>query len=106
MPGPNQIHRNKLATLAALMGAAMTGYEDKFFRHENTQADQQRLHDRLKELDEQSEKAHQTLARAVPEQLHDFTIKGITFKAKSRQDAIKQAVRQGILPNKKKKRKK
>lgn len=106
MPGHKQIYNNKLATLAALMGAAMTGYEDKFFRHEDTQADQSRLNNAVREMDERSEKARQTLTRAVPEQLHDFNVKGITFKAKSRQDAIKQAVRQGILPNKKKKRKK
>lgn len=105
MPGHKQIYNNKLATLAALMGAAMTGYEDKFFRHEDT-ADQSRLYDAVREMDERSEKARQTLTRAVPEQLHDFTVKGITFKAKSRQDAIKQAIRQGVLPNKKKKRKK
>lgn len=106
MPGPKQIHRNKLATLAALMGAAMTSYEDKFFSREESRADSQRLYDKVKEMDEGAMKGRQTLTRAVPEQLHDFTIKGITFKAKSRQDAIKQAVRQGVLPNKKKKRKK
>lgn len=107
MPGPKQIHHNKLATLAALMGAAMVGYEDKFYHHETAlRNDQSRLYDAVREMDERSEKTRQTLTRAVPEQLHDFTIKGITFKAKSRQDAIKQAVRQGVLPNKKKKRKK
>lgn len=96
----------KLLSLAALMGAAVGAYNDKFFQTDS-RADYERLKRSIDEKDaEQLQKPSQKPVNVPPVQLHDFTVQGVTFKAKSRQDAIKMAVRQGLLPNKKKKRKK
>lgn len=84
----------KLLSLAAMMGAAMGAYNDRFFQT-----------DSVKDT-EQKQRPSQKPVNVPPVQLHDFTVQGVIFKAKSRQDAIKMAVRQGLLPNKKKKHKK
>lgn len=94
----------KLLSLAAMMGAAMRAYDNKFFQTDSV-SDYERLKQSIDEKDT-VQRPSQKSVNVPPVQLHDFTVQGVTFKAKSRRDAIIMAVRQGILPNKKKKRKK
>lgn len=93
----------RLLALASLMGAAMSEYDRKFFQ---IGTDSRADYERLKQSIDEKRTSSQKRINVPTTQLYDFTIQGVTFKAKSRQDAIKMAVRQGLLPNKKKKRKK
>ena len=88
-----------MITLAAMMAGAVAQYDDMF------SPDGRRCRTVRDSEDNNITRPSQTRISAPQTQLHDFTVKGITYKAKSRQDAIKMAVRDGVLLNKKKKKK-
>ena len=89
---------SKLQNLSILAGAFLA----EAMRYENVFREP-RPTARVVEPD--PERPSQRPVKIVPDQLHEFCIQGHKVMAKSRQDAIKRLIREGLIKDKKKKRK-
>lgn len=91
--------RKSLMTMLAMAGASMMLGAENFY------SPSRRSHDLDLNNDFEPEPPSPRPVKIVPDQLHEFSIQGHKVMAKSRQDAIKRLIREGLIKDKKKKRK-